>query len=353
MTPRLDAVQVPLEEVLRELADAPASSHLGNMFDRDQVVQLSAGAQHQLVACFREATAAQERLEGKLSRARSERRKAELAQRVHQWSRVSQWAQETLLSSLVPLLLSRVDLAVRRHRGRVEPDRQSYLSDAVTCVLEALRCWSADGGADFHQYVASAVDAALSKRSLDGRVAGSMPTAWQTVVKHLPSLIDELTANLGRSPSDAELREAFLARARQWAEARIVEKGGDVDGGVIADLVEAKLKKQGLRAAADAIGDIRARTQQPVSLSLDEGTVSVVSPADPFREVTERDEVGMLAKLVQSIPGLTDSSGAAEMREAREKLECPLWQRLTLHGPLPVVAQETPARRFDALALVS
>lgn len=359
-TPDLSILTAPCTTALAELREIdPADIRGGpqwDLFREGPEVRLSSQAQAELVEAFRESEDLEQFFEGKLSRARSARSRRQWSRRLYLAARVSTWAQELLVSSLSLLLVSRIEIAVRRH-GDSQVSRDEYMSDALVCAIECLRTWSADGGAKLHQYVASSVDAALSKRSLDGRVTGSMPTSWGIVMRHLPSLVQDLSGRLGREPSDHELRDAFLARARSWTEARIIEKGGEVAPDVLRELVEAKLTKQGLISAANDITAIRLRTATPHTLSEPEefGPLASTSTASPEDSFAHKESLSTLRCLVDAIPGMSvDDLSSLDTGVVRDRLMSPIWRRLVLGHSLPVTAvSRRKTKAPDPVAMVA
>lgn len=352
--PRLDALEAPSETALAELRALnlaqPRSGAPWDPFRHLPEMRLSRQAQDELLAIWQEARARSAAADGRHSRARSDRGRNAAAREAVRMGQVASWAQETILASVSLLLVSRVELAMQRQAPHgADPDE--LMAEAITCAVSCMDSWSE--GVVYHQYVAAAVDAELNKHSMGERFAGSAPASWQVAARHIPVLTAELQKSLGRTPSDKELGDALLERARSWAEARIIEKSGDVDPEVLPELVDAKLKKQGMWSAARNIGQIRSAVQPAVSLSEDPASVDpflrTASSAEAVAE--ERSERSQLQRLLEELPGVDPSmdppSGSLEPQ--REMLSSSLWRRLVL-GDSPEFQEVSASRRTPRAA---
>ena len=312
-------------------------------------VRLTSEAQAQLLGTFREAHEGAEQADGRLSRARTDKTRSAAARQVYLFAQVVEWAQEALLASVSLLLVRRVDMALRRHQRSHAGNADEYMAEALVCALEALKKCPLD--ARLHLYVASSVDAALSQKSLDGSLAKSLPNAWQVALRHLPSIVDDLQNTTGRQPSDEELGQALLARARTWAAARIVEKGGEVEPDILEELVDAKLTKQGMFSAAKNMATIRAAAEGELSIDAAVGDELHASSATPgVGEQLAASAVGEeLHALLSPMPYVNED---LEIRptdacKARELLESQLWASLVQQGPLPVEQARVDRRAPD------
>lgn len=311
-------------------------------------VRLSAEAQSELLAVFTEARDKAEEAEAKLGRARTDKTRSAASHRVYLLNGISSWAQEALLGSVSLLLVRRVDIALRRHQRTQAESADEYMADALACALECLQSCPAD--ATFHLYVASSVDAVLSRKSLEGSIGETLPQAWQVALRHLPSILAELQAELGREPSDSEAGEALLARSRQWAAARIVEKGGEVEPDILRELVDTKLTKQGMFSAVRHIGEIRAAALGSLSIDTDADGGLLAERASPGveAEVLSAEQGRDLHALLSAIPYVSTDMDVAPQSQGlvRELLGSELWHTLAEGGALPVeqarVSRKTP-----------
>lgn len=356
----LQKLEAASDIAVAELAAIPSSPARGGArwdpFRCMPEVRLSSAAQGQLLSVAAEALTAVEAAEQRLRRARSEAGRSRASRDVYQMESVAAWAKEMLLASVSLLLVRRVDLALKRHHRSHAESADEYMAEALSCALGCVRTCPSD--AKFHLYVASSVDAALATKSLEGLVAESMTDAEQIVLRHLPSVVSRLRETLGREPRDPEVADAMLARARGWAEARIVEKGGEVDADVLRELVDAKLTKQGMFSALRNIVGIRVALQGTVSL--DQGIdgdgavpyLGVVPGADA--ELEERGGHAALASLLRPMPFVSEDLEVPESRmgDARTLLQSRLWHTLALGDGLPVEQCRVSRRAPDILAQV-
>lgn len=340
--PDLSLLEAPRSVAVAELqaagAGEPRGGPLWDPFRALPEVRLSRAAQDELLGVLSEARAKAADAEAKLSRARSDRTRGQHSRTVYRLSQVCSWAREALLASVSLLLVKRVDIALKRHQRSMADSADEYMAEALSCALDCLQ--SIPEGVRFHLYVASAVDAVLSAKALQGSVAETMPQAWQVALRHLPSITSDLATELGRRPSDREVGEALLARSRKWAEARIVEKGGEVEPDILDELVDAKLTKQGMFSAVRHIGEIRAAAAGAVSIDADWGVDVLAGHCSPGADVIAEEESSesVLRALLDPIPFVSPALEveAGKHDQVRELLESELWHTLALEGPLPV-----------------
>lgn len=354
--PDLSQLEVPHSVAVAELQAAaegdPRGGPLWDPFRTLPEVRLSAAAQSELLGVLSAARRLGSEAELRLARARSDKSRGAASRAAYRMSVVGSWAQESLLASVSLLLVKRVDIALQRHQRSAGENADEYMAEALSCALGCLTDFPE--GARFHLYVASAVDAALSKKSLEGSLAEGLPQAWQIALRHLPSIVSELSESLGRAPTDAEVGEALLPRARKWAEARIVEKGGEVEPDILAELVDAKLTKQGMFSAVRHIGEIRAAAAGTVSLDSEVGGDVLGGHCSPGADV-QAEEAGAeatLRALLAPMPYVSDDLEVApgDHAQVRELLGSGLWATLVRRGPLPMEKARVSRRAPDIVS---
>lgn len=346
--PDLSACASPSDVVVTELEaldlHTPRGGPEWDPFRNLPKVQLTPAAQKELLGLAQEAEEAARAAERKLARARTERGRSIAAQSAYRFARINEWALETLMASLSLLLVSRVNIACQRFRGLLEPG--DCMSHAVTSVLESLRTW--EGTGPMHQYVTARIDAYLAQHAMDQKVDGNIPKSWQVILRHIPLITAELEAELDRAPTDGEVADRYLERARGWAEARIVEKGSCPDPSVLPELIDAKLTKQGTFAAVSDMRAIRALAEGPVSLAgLEEGGaehLGAVAGAEAAFLSTGRS--AGLGALLSSVEGL-------DTVQQRKLLSSSLWARVAVRKPVPVHVGVVQRGRPDPVALVA
>lgn len=358
-TPDLDSLDLPYDLAVSEweaaIAGAPRGGPAWDPFRNHPECRLSSDAQEQMIAVYSAALEYEQKAESKLGRARSDRARSLMSERVYRMSTIRTWAQEAILASVSLLLVKRVQLALRRHNRQGYEYGEDYMGEALACAMRCLDTYRDEAGV-FHLYVASAVDALLSGKLLEGSMAESMPQAWQIALRHLPSIEEDIEARTGRTATDEEVASALLDRSRAWARARIVEKGGEVEDDVLDELVDARVTRQGMFAAARNIGDIRAAAAGTLSLDADIGDGLAAEYSTPGADIeTElRDSSESLQKLLEPLPGLGEGSGApraADVAEARTALQSGLWHSLIERGGIPVEQARVSRKAPDVLAL--
>lgn len=301
-------------------------------FGAGKRIKLSADAQHQLLEVRGALKGRCAQVSQRLVRARSVATRAQLVGELEEIHAGLEWVQETLMESLSLLVLNRVNFAKRRRGIYSGSAVEDLVPEAYSCALRCMDVWGGEGL--FSSYVGASIDAALSK-NIDGNPGGgAMPESWQIALKHIPSLESELSNRLGRRPSDAEMREAYLGRAREFDRLRILEKGGEVTPDVLDELVHQRMKKRGTYAAAENMGALRSLCAGVVSLSDD-------SFGDLVGDLDVADFGGVdssFSGVLGQIPGLClDQPATGSVRQlARECLSTDLLAILCAE-PLPVV----------------
>lgn len=348
--------KIAVDELNAVVSDSPRGGPDWDPFRGYPEVRLGSRAQQQLLAVLREAKELSTEADRALTRARTDRSRRTHSQRAYKLNDVAAWAQEALLASVSLLLVRRVDMALKRHHRSASENGEEYMAEALACTMGCLETCPAE--ARFHLYVASSVDATLSLKALEGSVAETMPSAWQVAMRHIPSIISEQQEALGRDPSDDEIGQALLTRARSWAEARIVEKGGDVEADILKDLVDAKLTKQGMFSAAKHIGDIRAALKGTISIDeVESGDAMLATHSAPSAEnvVDDSDLQCQLRALFAPMPFVSDDLEVApqDADRARELLESSLWHTLATTGGIPVESAHVSRKAPDILARVT
>lgn len=285
-------------------------------------VRLSASLQNDLLSLHRHLSKRIERLG---SDGRGRRRNVRLRTRV----------EESLLASVSLLLVQKVGEALNRHGRTGIASGEEYMSEALVCASECIRADVSAGA--FHTYVSSAVSATLARKALDGVVSGGeVPDAWRVVLRHLPSVVSGLEESLGRAPTDPEVAEAFLQRARAWARARLAEREGVSPPEVDPELVRERLTRQGVYAAVRRISDLRRLSRGPLCLDVAEEWGAPTTPGAE-QEVLDDDSGRALRRLLDPIPGISTEGEPTPTaaRRARDLLSAPLWHDLVAKGGLP------------------
>ncbi len=269
-------------------SSASGVSHIAERMD--QFPQLSADAQGELVAAYQASLA----LERDLADGRVPRHRVREAKR-----RVAEG--QTHLTYLVAsnFRLVRViaqDLAVRRNpsRDRLSVMLPDLVGEGNIALMRAAREFDPSRGPKFHTYAARVIrDQIRSALALDTPIR--LTAAKSRIHRIARPLIPELTNELGRAPTIAELQEALMERCLQWAQDRLSDEQLLLPEAEQHQLKLDRLKKQGMIGAIRDIENLLARSQQMARLDAQVGDDGVTTlgdlVADPFDEM-EDDVIG-------------------------------------------------------------
>lgn len=217
-------------------------------------------------------------------------------------ARDADWVKSVVLAALSLPLWKQVSAAVQR-LGRSSSDEQEMMSLALTCATEGFGSWR-EGGAPFHVYVSSSVEAMLNSEMALASAHGSMPKSWRVALRLLPSIRAELCERFGRFPSVGEMRDEYVARSERWAEGVTLAAGeDDVQAGV-----RRRLQAAGVHAVARSFSEVCAVAAAPADVSA--VAASGALPANAAAEDVALSERGesfalRLFNLVEQVDGGT------------------------------------------------
>jgi hypothetical protein len=202
------------------------------------------------------------------------------------------------------------DILASRDRSISAEEYGELASEANVAMCEAIESFDPSRGGSLSSYIASLVE-----RRVRLVLAGDLPASWSKVRRIASGVEQNLTADLGRVPSEAELIEGVQEYCLGWAKERLIEAGepGDVEA------ARAKLVRQGTWAATQKLGEIRSFGR---SLSLDKTTDDGLSLLDTLGDGDPGEVVDVLSWFLASLEAddrelITRRYGLDGEREAR------------------------------------
>lgn len=223
--------------------------------------QLSPLAQNELAADYQAGVAARAELaSGRLRGAPERRARAKV--------RRGEYAIEHLIGSNFKLvhLICRENAEDRFGRERANELLPDLVAEANLALTEAAGSFDPARCPTFPTYAARVVrDRVRMVLSRDSAV--KLAPSW-TRLKRIASVrIPQLSAELGRRPTKAEIQADLLERCLEWAEGKLTDEQRSLPPAQRHDIKLAKLRKQGMLGAIEALDDVLVATQSVTSLS--------------------------------------------------------------------------------------
>lgn len=365
-------------EAWREIACAPRTSTQrddSDGFGRSGLhyPKLSAPAQDSLAASRQWVVRAQQALDaGEVrgpSRARVER---EIAARSRDL--------EYLLGAVFRLMRTIVIERVQTRLGTTWSDEvlPDMMGEAYSIAINAADAYDPQRCSSFPTYLAARLRAEILNAVDPMVVAGSAPPSWHRVARIAAAREKDLQAELGRTPTAAEITEGTWRECRRWAEEKLSGDEAKLRGRKRAAAIEAKLVKQGMSAAMNDLDKVRAALGTTSSL---DGHVRVddadgesqlgaflaadVDVAGDVLDMLDRDRVAVIVRrALASLPPelaanmadrLTGAAGdgrdeaAVAIRSLRARVAAPHAQFAALAEDIELDEEVTVATARDAL----
>jgi RNA polymerase sigma factor (sigma-70 family) len=250
------------------LATMPALSAFQRRME--QYPQLTPDAQAELAADFQKGEDARSRLElahrekgargaKRLSPTAERRAKAEV--------RRGEWAMEHLLGSCfkLVLLICRENAEERYGRERAYSLLEDLVADANLAVTEAARSFDPVRCPVFSTYAARVVRDRV-RMVLTKQGPMRLAPSWSRLKRIASVRVPQLAAELGRQPTDAEVRQDLLEHCLVWAEKKLLPEQQALPESQKYELKMAKLRKQGMLGAIENLDDVMLATQAVASL---------------------------------------------------------------------------------------
>lgn len=197
-----------------------------------------------------------------------------------------------LLGATYRLAIKQANDIVRARYGPGHPDLyEEARAEAYLALMEALVTFTPQEEGSLAGFVSMLVE-----RRVRASLRGPVPDAWSRVYSQAKEASSALYARLGRTPTDAELKEEVEEYATRWAKDHLPENTPVEEREALA---KKKLIRQGTRAALANIGRIQAMLGAP--LSLDATTSDGPSLQDSL-SYTKDEDPSALSWFLDSLP---------------------------------------------------
>lgn len=285
-----------------DLAAVPAlSAFMRRMENRPQ---LSPDAQGELVEVYQRSLEAAERIAAGGLRGRAVRDAQALV------SRGRRALDDVVASNFRLLLLICREQASKRYpsRDRLAEVLPDLVNEGNIAIVEAARDYDPARSPTFPSYAARKIRDHV-RMVLSRQTPVHMSPAWSRTYRIARHAIPDLTAQLGRAPTTAELQAELLRVCMEWAAARLTDAQRGLAPARREKLMTDKLRKQGMLGAIDKIERILqlGQTMSSLDATVGEGGTSlgdlVAEPAsDDLFSGIEHEELaqairGALAQL--------------------------------------------------------
>lgn len=230
---------------------------------------------------------------------------------VVQQSREGAKAVEAVAGSMfrLTLVICR-ELAERRYGREKAADMLGDLvGEANVALMKSIRDFDPTRGPGFPTYAARVIRNQV--RYTIGRDGMIKPTSSWARMRRIASVrIPQLATELGRQPTDSEVRDNLMDYCREWAFEHLSDAEKDMPEEVREELMVKKLKRQGMIGALNNLADVQLTSQPVASLDAplagtdDAYLVDTVSekPSDGFDPIEQKELSEQLAEALRALP---------------------------------------------------
>lgn len=228
------------------------------------------------------------------------------------------YAMSHLMGSTIRLVILIVRENAERRLGsqRALAATPDLVGECMIALTKAVYDFDPTRGPSFATYAArvvrDTVRMTLSNEStlLAGQIR--VPAAWQRVRRIAAVRIPELTTELGRVPTDAEVYDALYQACLEWAAKHLTPDEQNLSPAARQEAMVAKLTKQGMLGALRHLDDVlnAGRPMDSLDMTVGDDTSSslgdhVAAPAgDELFDAVERDE--LLSTISRALAELSD-----------------------------------------------
>lgn len=211
------------------------------------------------------------------------------------------------------MVIARENSEERYGRERASDLMPDLVGEAMLALTEALKGYDPARCPSFNIYagrvIRDRVRMVLSKDS-----AIKLPPSWVRIKRIAAVRIPVLTTELGRAPTTREIQADLLAKCMEWATSKLSEEQLELSAEEQQEAKVAKLRKQGMIAAIEAIEDVLIATQSVASLDSPVGDEGGASLGDMLSNPTQ-DSMFDNVELNQLRDALRDALGSLSERE--------------------------------------
>jgi RNA polymerase primary sigma factor len=291
----VDAVDDEIAAWVAKAANRPLDATAAlSAFQRrmERYPQLTPQSQLDLAVKVQQGFAAKDRLAAGGSIPAKERRSLEAS------AREVDRAMEYLAGSnfRLVMLICR-ELAEERYPGRSLEVLGDLIGEANIALTQAMREFDPERCPVFATYVAKVVrDRVRAMLAKDSHVR--VANSWHRLKRIAAVRIPQLQAELGRVPTEAEIKADLLARCMEWAESKLTPDQAKLPKAQRQEVMVAKLRKQGMIGAIESLQDVLQASQTVASLDArvgDDGDTTlgdmVAAPEDDGLSTLELSEL--------------------------------------------------------------
>jgi RNA polymerase primary sigma factor len=157
------------------------------------------------------------------------------------------------------------ELAEERYPGRSLEVLGDLIGEANIALTQAMREFDAERCPVFATYVAKVVrDRVRAMLAKDSHVR--VANSWHRLKRIAAVRIPQLQAELGRVPTEAEIKADLMQRCMEWAESKLTPDQAKLPKAKRHELMVAKLRKQGMIGAIESLQDVLQASQTVASL---------------------------------------------------------------------------------------
>lgn len=181
--------------------------------------------------------------------------------------RRGQWAQTELVGSMyrLVLIIARELAAERYGREKALDMLPDLVSEANVAVVEAITTFDEERCPTFSIYAGRVIRDKV-RMSLQKSASVGVAPSWLRLKRIYTVLRPEVEMRLGRTPTAPDMQAALRVVCMKWAADRLTAEQQQLGEAARIDLMEQKLKKQGMLGAIDRLAEVLAATQQVSSL---------------------------------------------------------------------------------------
>lgn len=260
----------------RSLANVPALSAFQRRME--QYPQLSPEAQLELTRDYQKGMAAKAKIRDGGLRGVQERRAQAAVRR-------GEYAIEYLVASNLKLvlLIARENAEERFGRERAADMLPDLVGEANLALTEAVVNYDVERCPVFSSYAARVIrDRVRMMLTKEGPLR--LAPSWNRLKRIASVRMPALAAELGRQPTEEEVKADLLAKCLEWAEAKLTPEQRHLSVEEQHKIKIAKLRKQGMLGAIDNLADVLLATQSVASLDAPVGEGAGSSLGDLLSE---------------------------------------------------------------------
>lgn len=200
---------------------------------------------------------------------------------------------EEALAYLVVSNFRLVQLIAREQATKRYPSRDrlaellpDLINEGNLALTEAVQKYDPTRGPYFTAYAARAIRDRV-RYVLSRSVPIRMSASWSRIQRIARRTIPELQDQLGRAPTTPELQAVLLEKCMHWAEERLTPEQANLPKKERHEAMVAKLRKQGMLGAVEAVEEILGLGQGVASLDATVGSEGDSTLGDLVASVSE------------------------------------------------------------------